>query len=177
MFVKKIWGIWDMTAATYYTGNYAAHANTARRNRVSGTGRNRRKKTLKWENILSMLILAAIIIITLTFAFSVHITAAVPEQISGQSAEQISAQITEQAAEPAAAQIAEPSAERSKYYTCITVKSGDTLWGYAQEYATSEYNDYYTYIYEVQQLNKLSDSNLKPGMRLCIPYYAENPLV
>ena len=61
--------------------------------------------------------------------------------------------------------------ERNKYFTCITIEYGDTLWEIAGEYITPEYSDYYDYIDEVMQINHLSSTVIKTGMKLCVPYY------
>ncbi len=66
--------------------------------------------------------------------------------------------------------------ERNKYFTCVYVDYGDTLWEIAGKYATPEYPDYYAYIDEVMQINHLANTNIKTGMKLCVPYYAEEPI-
>lgn len=68
-------------------------------------------------------------------------------------------------------------AQHEKYYTCIYVDGGDTLWDIASKYCTAEYSDYYEYINEVMSINNLHTSFIKSGTRLCIPYYAESPCV
>ena len=54
----------------------------------------------------------------------------------------------------------------TKYYTCISVESGDSLWDIAQKYMTDEYID------EVVSINNLNnDSSIVAGTNLVIPYY------
>ena len=65
---------------------------------------------------------------------------------------------------------------RNKYYTCLYVESGDSLWNIANEYSSEEYENNYAYINEVMQINKLQSVQIKAGSRLCIPYYAEKPI-
>lgn len=62
-----------------------------------------------------------------------------------------------------------------KYYTCIQVNSGDTLWDIAQEYKTSEYASTRAYVEEIKEINHLSDDAITTGCYLTIPYYAEHP--
>ena len=66
--------------------------------------------------------------------------------------------------------------QRNKYYTCIYVDYGDTLWEITGRYITAEYSDYYAYIDEVMQINNLHSANIKTGMKLCVPYYADEPV-
>lgn len=62
-----------------------------------------------------------------------------------------------------------------KYYTCIQVNSGDTLWDIAQEYKTSEYASTKAYVEEIKEINHLSDDVITSGCYLMIPYYAVHP--
>ena len=57
-----------------------------------------------------------------------------------------------------------------KYYKSITVKTNDSLWDYAYEYAKD--NDYKAYIKEVKNINNLTNNEIKQGMRLVLPYYS-----
>lgn len=59
-----------------------------------------------------------------------------------------------------------------KGYTCITVKSSDTLWGIATEYSDKHYESIYQYIREVKELNGLTSDSIHAGARLIIPVYA-----
>ena len=45
----------------------------------------------------------------------------------------------------------------TKYYTCISIKAGDSLWDIADEYMTDEYVSKQEYIDEVVSINKLDD--------------------
>ena len=59
-----------------------------------------------------------------------------------------------------------------KYYTCISVESGDSLWDIAQKYMTDEYTSTQDYIDEVVSINNLNnDSSIVAGTNLVIPYY------
>ena len=60
----------------------------------------------------------------------------------------------------------------SKFYTCITVQSGDSLWDIAEEYKTDEYTSTQEYIDEVVSINNLKDeSSIVSGTDLLVPYY------
>ncbi len=58
-----------------------------------------------------------------------------------------------------------------KYYTSIMVESGDTLWSIASEYHSEDVS-IEDYMYEVQQLNGLTDGQLHQGAYITIPYYS-----
>lgn len=60
----------------------------------------------------------------------------------------------------------------TKYYTCISVESGDSLWNIANEYMTDEYSSTQEYIDEVVSINNLTNaSSITAGTNLLIPYY------
>ena len=60
----------------------------------------------------------------------------------------------------------------TKYYTCITVNQGDTLWDIADKYMTDEYSSRQEYIDEVVSINNLTnESSITAGTNLLIPYY------
>lgn len=60
----------------------------------------------------------------------------------------------------------------TKYYTCISIKAGDSLWNIADEYMTDEYVSKQEYIDEVVSINKLDDeSSITAGCNLVVPYY------
>ncbi len=61
-----------------------------------------------------------------------------------------------------------------KYYTGVTVESGDTLWSIADEYIDyTQYKSKNSYIKEICSINNLEDaSDIRCGQRLVVPYYA-----
>lgn len=60
----------------------------------------------------------------------------------------------------------------TKYYTCISIEEGDSLWDIADEYMTDEYSSRQEYIDEIVSINKLDDeSSITAGCNLVIPYY------
>lgn len=61
-----------------------------------------------------------------------------------------------------------------KYYTCVTVEHGETLWRIADRYIDYEhYADKDSYIAEIESINHLdSDSMLQAGQFLVVPYYS-----
>lgn len=60
---------------------------------------------------------------------------------------------------------------RYKYYTCIKVNRGETLWDIADEYITEEYKDKRDYIDEVIKINQLTSDLLPYGDVIVVPYY------
>ena len=58
-----------------------------------------------------------------------------------------------------------------KYFTCITVEKGDSLWSIAEEYMTEEYDSTQEYVSEVMQINNLKNSTIVIGTSLIVPYY------
>lgn len=63
-----------------------------------------------------------------------------------------------------------------KYYTSVTVKSGETLWNITDEYIDySQYKNKESYIKEVCSINNLEDaSDIRVGQRLVVPYYSSD---
>ncbi len=61
-----------------------------------------------------------------------------------------------------------------KYYTGITVESGETLWSIADRYIDYDYyEDKASYIAEVENINHLNaDDPLLTGQFLVVPYYS-----
>lgn len=60
----------------------------------------------------------------------------------------------------------------TKYYTCISIESGDSLWDIADIYITDEYSSKEEYIDEVVSINNLDDaSSITAGCNLVVPYY------
>ena len=69
---------------------------------------------------------------------------------------------------------ARSEAPRIKYYTTITVHSGDSLGSIAGDYISSEYKDADSYIREVCAINSLSeDGRINAGESLVVPYYSD----
>jgi hypothetical protein len=58
-----------------------------------------------------------------------------------------------------------------KYYTCITVEQGDTLWDIAGRYMTEEYASTQEYIDEVISINNMNTDVIVDGTNLLVPYY------
>ena len=62
-----------------------------------------------------------------------------------------------------------------KYYTSVTVETGQTLWSIADDFIDCEhYKDKNAYIAEVESINHLdSEEKLLTGQILIVPYYSE----
>ncbi len=60
---------------------------------------------------------------------------------------------------------------KEKYFTCIEIEDGDTLWGIAEEYASVEFESYDTFIDEVKSINNLKGDRITSGGTLVIPIY------
>ena len=67
---------------------------------------------------------------------------------------------------------ADASTTNQKYFTCITISYGDTLYDIATEYFSEEYKSVDAYIEEVKSINNLTSDNITSGASLVIPYYA-----
>jgi hypothetical protein len=61
-----------------------------------------------------------------------------------------------------------------KYYTCITVPSGASLWSISEEYMDVAYYDSVSaYINEVMHINRLdAEDKILTGQSLILPYYS-----
>ena len=60
-----------------------------------------------------------------------------------------------------------------KYYTSITVETGESLWEIAGEYMDSHYDSRESYIAEVCNINHLSDKDaICAGQTLIVPYFS-----
>lgn len=68
---------------------------------------------------------------------------------------------------------AENQAPSYKYYTQITVESGDTMWSIAEEHIDYEhYDGIRDYIKEVCSINHCNADQLRSGQTLVVPYYS-----
>lgn len=65
-----------------------------------------------------------------------------------------------------------PAPETYKYFTGITVQSGDTLTSIAGKYITNEYRTVEDYIDEVKYINNLDSDKIVAGRLLVVPYYS-----
>ncbi len=66
---------------------------------------------------------------------------------------------------------ANASTVKEKYFTCIDISDGDTLWSIAEEYATVEFETYNAFIDEVKHINNLRGDRIDAGATLVIPVY------
>lgn len=61
-------------------------------------------------------------------------------------------------------------APRYKYYKCITIEHGDTLWSIANEYCGTDCSTK-EYVKELRELNSLTSDTIHAGQHLLISYY------
>ena len=59
-----------------------------------------------------------------------------------------------------------------KYYTTVTVATGETLWDIAKKYSSEEYGSIENYIREVKSINHISGDRICAGEALTVPYYS-----
>lgn len=60
-----------------------------------------------------------------------------------------------------------------KYYTSVEILPGDSLWSVADQYMTNDYHDKNSYINEVMEINHMTDTALRVGDSITVPYYSE----
>lgn len=71
---------------------------------------------------------------------------------------------------------ADNRSQKYKYYTGVFVRPGDNLWSIAEDYITDDYESMDSYIAEVMQMNHMSDTQVRAGNYLYVPYYSEELL-
>lgn len=59
-----------------------------------------------------------------------------------------------------------------KYFKSVTVKSGETLYDYADQYADFHYDSAEEYIKEVAKINKINPDKIVAGNNIIVPYYS-----
>lgn len=64
------------------------------------------------------------------------------------------------------------STSNQKYFICIDIEEGDTLWSIADSYISEEYSSVDEYVEEVKELNGLSSDKIFCGATLVVPYFA-----
>lgn len=66
---------------------------------------------------------------------------------------------------------AEEDSHAIKQYRSVEIEPGDTLWGFAAEYADGHYSSLQEYIDELMFINNLSSDQIIAGSRIIITYY------
>lgn len=66
----------------------------------------------------------------------------------------------------------ENEAFKYKYYTSVTVESGETLWDIASEFMHNDFTSTKDYIKEVKQINHITEDKIYAGEELIVPYYS-----
>ena len=64
------------------------------------------------------------------------------------------------------------STSNQKYFICVEIGEGDTLWSIADIYFSEEYSTVDEYIEEIKELNGLSSDKIYCGATLVVPYFA-----
>ncbi|MGN0435268.1 MAG: LysM peptidoglycan-binding domain-containing protein [Wujia sp.] len=67
---------------------------------------------------------------------------------------------------------ADASTYNVKYFTCIDIEYGETLYDIADRYISEEYHSKDEYVSEVMNINGLTSTNITSGATLVVPYYA-----
>lgn len=65
----------------------------------------------------------------------------------------------------------EESVRYHKYYTCIRLEEGDTLWTIAEQYGENSGKSQEEYVRELRAMNSLLDDTIHAGNFLTICYY------
>ena len=66
----------------------------------------------------------------------------------------------------------ENEAFKYKYYTSITIESGETLWDIAGEFISDDFTSVQDYIKEVKHINHITEDEIYAGEELIVPYYS-----
>ncbi len=64
------------------------------------------------------------------------------------------------------------STSNQKYFVCLEINEGDTLWSIAETYISEEYSSTDEYVAEIKKLNNLTSDKIFCGATLVVPYYA-----
>ena len=64
------------------------------------------------------------------------------------------------------------STSNQKYFVCIEINHGDTLWSIADTYISEEYSSVDEYVEELKKLNGLKSDKIFCGATLVVPYFA-----
>ncbi len=65
---------------------------------------------------------------------------------------------------------AAPSQEKERTYATISIKSGDTLWDIASQYANNNHMSVNDYMKELIQINQLPTTQINYGQKLIVFY-------
>lgn len=66
------------------------------------------------------------------------------------------------------------SPELHRYYTCIEIAPGDTLWSLAQQYTKNSSMNTRDYVHELKAMNNLREDTIHVGQYLTVVYFSEN---
>lgn len=65
---------------------------------------------------------------------------------------------------------------KTKYYTSITIESGDTLWSISEKYMYDEYDSVEDYMKELMNINGLTSDKLYAGNNLVVVYCGDSSI-
>jgi len=63
------------------------------------------------------------------------------------------------------------SNKRTKTFSSVEVKPGDTVWSIANEYMSDEYTDVNELVNEIEKTNHISANSITAGSYIIVPYY------
>lgn len=67
--------------------------------------------------------------------------------------------------------VEEDNTQYNKYYTCIRLEEGDTLWTIAERYGANSGKSREDYVRELRSMNSLLDDTIHVGNYLTVSYY------
>lgn len=73
--------------------------------------------------------------------------------------------------------MAEEQGSKQRYYTDITIQSGDTLWKIADQYCHDGNLSIYEYVQEIKKINHLKNDTIHTGQKLLIIYFSQDNIL
>lgn len=60
----------------------------------------------------------------------------------------------------------------NRYYTCVEIRQGDSLWSLAHEYGKSSGMNTKQYVKELKKMNSLKEDTIHAGQYLTVVYFS-----